>query len=266
MDGAIKIGQMRRKMRSRWEGGPLKKDWVSLWDSMQEYYLPDRKARFETLVSIVRAHNPEPGTILDLGCGTGTILLECLKAFPSVRVVGVDYDETLLSLARERLQNFGSRVTLIQRDMRLDNWTADLVPKLDAVLSATALHWFSAGELSALYSQVGLRLRPGGLFLNADHSASPDNGVQKHWKERMQSLRPPKGPGKEPWESFWEEYLGELGGEAKMKWEEIQTSRRGVEGGMPLDWHFRQLKTAGFREVDCFYRFCGDAIYGGIKG
>ena len=81
----------------------------------------------------------------------------------------------------------------------------------------------------------------------------------------MQSLRPRQEDGREPWPSFWEDYLGELGGEAKKRWDELQASRQGVEGGMPLDWHFDRLKEAGFRDVECFYRFYCDAIYGGVK-
>jgi len=244
----------------------LQKDWISGWDKMQEYYLPDRKARFETLLAIVRVRNPEPRAILDLGCGTGSILWECLKAFPAARVVGVDYDETLLSLAHERLKDYGPRVTLLQRDMRREDWAGGLAFDFDAALSATALHWLSAVEHTLLYSVVGSKLKAGGLFLNADHAASPDPEIQKYWKGQMQALRPLKQGGKEPWAGFWEDYLGMLGGEAKKRWDEIQASRRGVEGGMPLEWHFQQLRAAGFREVDCFYRFCGDAIYGGIKG
>ncbi len=239
--------------------------WISEWDRMQEYYIPDRRARFQTLLSIVRSRNPKPRAILDLGCGTGTIMFECLSAFPSARVVGVDYDPTLLSLARERLGGYSARMQLIQVDARQKGWIGGLAGDFDAVLSATALHWLSAGELSQLYQQVFSLLQSGGIFLNADHAASPDAGVQKYWKDQMQTLKSRPEEGKEPWASFWKEYLGELGGEAQKRWEKLQASRQGVEGGMPLDWHFDRLKEAGFREVECFYRFYADAIYGGIK-
>jgi hypothetical protein len=39
----------------------------------------------------------------------------------------------------------------------------------------------------------------------------------------------------------------------------------GSEQGLPLKWHFEQLKTAGFEAVDCFWRLDCDAIYGGIR-
>jgi SAM-dependent methyltransferase len=239
--------------------------WIDRWDRMQEFYLPDRKVRFETLISLVRAGNPEPRRLLDIGCGTGSIMQECLEAFPSARVVGVDYDPTLLFLANERLTDYRTRVELLQADVRLNDWTQRLSGGFDAVLSATALHWLSAQETSLLYTRVFAQLESGGVFLNADHAASPNAGVQKYWRSRMRAHRSGPEGGKEPWETFWEDYLMELGGDAAARWKSLQASRHGVEGGMPLDWHFDRLKEAGFVEVDCFYRYYGDAVYGGVK-
>ncbi|WP_366521110.1 class I SAM-dependent methyltransferase [Lapillicoccus sp.] len=41
--------------------------------------------------------------------------------------------------------------------------------QFDAVLSSTALHWLPAEALSGLYRDLAQLLRPGGVFLNADH-------------------------------------------------------------------------------------------------
>ncbi len=51
----------------------------------------------ETQDSIVR--------IIDLGCGTGSLMLEILKVFPKVELIGIDFDPTLLPLAQNRLAN-----------------------------------------------------------------------------------------------------------------------------------------------------------------
>ena len=41
---------------------------------------------------------------------------------------------------------------------------------------------------------------------------------------------------------------------------------KGVEPGMPLDWHFARLSEAGFFAADCFWRCDCDAIYGAMRG
>jgi 2-polyprenyl-3-methyl-5-hydroxy-6-metoxy-1,4-benzoquinol methylase len=52
------------------------------------------------------------GAILEVGCGTGNLLLQLAKAFPAARCVGVDIDDESLSIARSKIQDtgFDSRV------------------------------------------------------------------------------------------------------------------------------------------------------------
>ena len=239
--------------------------WVSRWDSMQEFYNPDRKKRFAALVSLIKAKCPEPKRILDLGCGTGSIMEECLNAFPAVHIIGVDLDFTLLALAQSRLKKFAPRFTTVEADFREENWSSGLPTDFDAVVSATALHWLSESQLALLYSHIHRLLKVTGIFLNADHVGSSDASLQKAWIEQKKRLRPPLPQTGEPWESFWNDYLNELGSTANAKRSEAIGAWNGVEDGLPLDWHFEKLKQAGFRKVDCYYRFYADAIYGAVK-
>lgn len=236
---------------------------ISRWDSMQEYYNPDRKERFKTLISLIKAKKNEPELILDLGCGTGSIMLECLLAFPSSQVKGIDFDFTLLALAKERLDKFGTRVTLVQSDFRNDDWV-NKSNTYDVILSATALHWLDSHELAELYTKIYASLKPKGIFLNADHVGSSDSEIQEALENNKRKIYS-KISLNDPWKSFWEEYFTELGNEIKAQRDKMQGNWHGVEEGLPLEWHFMKLKESGFAYVDCFYRFFNDAIYGGIK-
>jgi cyclopropane fatty-acyl-phospholipid synthase-like methyltransferase len=239
--------------------------WVSRWDWVQEYFNPDRKERFAALISLIKAKCGQPKLILDLGCGTGSMMLECLKAFPSTHVMGVDIDFTLLELAKGRLEHFSPRFTVVQTDFRKPDWQNLLPGKFDAVVSATALHWLAKEQLAALYSHVHQLLNENGLFLNADHVRSSDDSIQVNWKTQKAHLIFKNPELKDPWESFWDDYLNVLGNVVKLKRAEAIGNWNGIEDGLPLEWHFENLKKAGFKQVDCFYRFFGDAIYGGIK-
>lgn len=53
---------------------------------------------------------PERARILDIGCGTGEILLRLASACPGASLIGVDLHEPHLALARERGRTFGSRI------------------------------------------------------------------------------------------------------------------------------------------------------------
>lgn len=49
------------------------------------------------------AGTPIEGSVLDLGCGSGDVLLRFARAFPAAQFVGLDGSEPMLALAREAL-------------------------------------------------------------------------------------------------------------------------------------------------------------------
>ena len=69
-------------------------------------------------------------------------------------------------------------------DLRKKRWTDIVGGPFDAIVSATALHWLSPAQLGRLYKQFAGILKPGGIFLNADHAASCCEGIQKDWQNQ----------------------------------------------------------------------------------
>jgi len=240
--------------------------WLDRWDRMQERYLVARSERFRLIADVVAACVGDGCRIVDLGCGTGSLSAVLLGRLPDARVVGIDLDSTLLPLAERRLERFASRATLLRADLR-DPLRMEAVPgPFDAAVSATALHWVSADTLSRLYRDLAGLLRPGGVFLNADHVASESPVVQEHWLRERQAMRDAEGTqGAEDWHRFWDAYLAGLGPEAGRARANARGDWEGVEDGMPLAWHFDRLRAAGFTAVDCFWRCGPDAIYGAVK-
>ena len=129
-------------------------DWLTRWHHQQAGYLPQRAGRFELMLDYV---SKQRGTgelkILDLCSGPGSISEVALKRFPNASIVAVDYDPWLLEIGRQ-VPGL-DRIRWVEADLRNDDWLREVAPaSFDAVLSATALHWFKA---------------EGGIFLNADH-------------------------------------------------------------------------------------------------
>jgi SAM-dependent methyltransferase len=240
--------------------------WVDRWDNMQQRYLVKRTERFEVMTRLIRETQDSIVRIVDLGCGTGSLMLEMLETFPKAELTGIDFDPTLLPLAQNRLTKFGDRVNLLLEDLRQDEWLKYLPEPVDAVVSATALHWFKPNELADLYGKIAKILRVGGILLNADHVGSENKHIQQAWeKHREKMLNHQKNAGVEDWEVFWAEYMAALGLETREIHQRVLNNwEGGVEEGMPLNWHFDKLKAAGFTNIDCFWRCDCDAIYGGI--
>jgi len=240
-------------------------DWVERWDRMQERYLVRRAERVQLLVRLVRETVSPVKRVLDLGCGTATLMQAFLDAFPEAEACGVDFDPVLLPLAQQRLRSYGARSRLILTDLRSESWRAQLPERFDAVISATALHWLTEVQLASLYRQLAGLLRPGGLFINADHVASRQPQVQKFWEQSREAMRRVEAkPDGEDWEGFWEAYAQALGlsGGRRIAERVLGGWKGGVEEGMPLEWHFAELKASGFSHPECFWRCDGDAIYG----
>ena len=193
-------------------------------------------------------------------------MIRALEAFPEAHIFGIDIDPTLLPLAQRQTALYADRVRLFRADLRNQFWIQPLPQAVDAVVSATALHWLTRDQLQEIYGQIASILKPGGIFLNADHVGSDVPDIQRSWEQHREAMREAeRNPLAEDWDCFWKTYLSVLGSKAREMRERALGSWEGNDTGLPLAWHFDQLRTCGFSSVDCFWRCDCDAIYGGIR-
>ena len=94
----------------------------------------DPRPDTETLVEAVvkRFKENPPKSILDLGTGSGCILIALLCEFPEAKGVGIDLSEEALQTAKENAQKnyVGDRATFLQ-----GNWTESIYESFDLVVS-----------------------------------------------------------------------------------------------------------------------------------
>jgi tRNA threonylcarbamoyl adenosine modification protein (Sua5/YciO/YrdC/YwlC family) len=102
------------------------------------------------------------GRILDLGTGTGETARRVLALHPGASLVGIDENEGMLAVARNRLP--AERVEL--RVGRIE----DRLPagRFDLVTSALCVHHLDAEGKADLFARVRAALVPGGLFVMGD--------------------------------------------------------------------------------------------------
>ncbi|WP_067901894.1 class I SAM-dependent methyltransferase [Actinomadura chibensis] len=249
--------------------------WQDRWDAMQEWYMPDREERFRVMLETVEAvAGPEP-TVLDLACGTGTITDRLLRRLPGARSTGIDLDPALLAIAEGHFAG-DDRVAFVTADLTDPGWT-DALPhrSYDAVVTATALHWFDAGPLRTLYGQVAGVLRDGGVFLNADHmtdeSAPRLNAAATAFHEaRMDRER---AAGALDWAGWWDAVAGDpvLAGPARRRFEIFGDPRDHGYAAANRDrptstrWHADALREQGFSEARQVWCSPSDALMAALR-
>ncbi len=161
------------------------KDWaLPLYDPMVKLLGGDA-ARRKLLdqAALVPGHR-----VLDIGCGTGTLVALIKRTYPGVDVTGLDPDPRALARAAKKAAR--ARVSV-----QLDQGFSDELPYPDAsfdrVLSSFMFHHLEAGVREKTLREVRRVLKAGGSFHLADfvhpeghrHGLSPRIHSSDHLKD-----------------------------------------------------------------------------------
>lgn len=242
--------------------------WQDSWDRQQEWYMPDREERFRVMLDMVEAVVGPAPRVLDLACGTGSITDRLLKRFPEATSTGVDLDPALLAIARGHFAG-DARVSFVTADLKDPDWRAALPhDAYDAVLTATALHWLPSRDLTVLYGQLAPLVRPGGVFMNADHMpdpATPRIDAAEHAHRHAGMDRARASSGVPDWREWWALAAADPELAEPVK-ERFALYGEHADGDTPTEaWHARTLVEAGFAEARTVWRSPSDALVLGLK-
>ena len=230
--------------------------------------VPRRAEQIDLLTELL-PYPPDAGiSVLDLGAGFGAISEQILEHYRHATVTCVDGSEAMVVQATERLRKYGKRVKILKADLAERSWSAILNPLagagrgegavVDAAVSALAIHHLTHQRKQELDSEVFQLLAPGGIFLNNDVVATPPA-----LKEQFEALNL----------AAIQEQERALRGVARPR-DQIEMEMREqlrLAGGRhhshiaPLGDQLAWLTEAGFRSVDCYWRYLDLAIFGGVK-
>lgn len=80
---------------------------AKIYDATRWSFLFGRKALIQTLAAVA-----QPARILEVGCGTGKNLVTLAQTFPQASLTGLDISESMLKIARKRLDALPIQVDL----------------------------------------------------------------------------------------------------------------------------------------------------------
>ena len=235
-------------------------EWLRRWDQMQTNYLPEREKRFQVMLDVLDVLFPGSFVAVDLACGPGSLSQRLLTRFPRANCIAVDLDPVLLALGRSVLGEMQGRLHWSELDIREPGWHTRLgETQVDAVLSTTALHWLPPETLVSVYQELTALIRPGGVFLNGDHSGFAPHlptfsSVATTMRERREAQAFGQGKG-ENWRQWWDALQGEPGMQDLLAERERRFAwRTPDEQELVLALHEAALQQAGFHEVGVIWQ------------
>ena len=180
----------------------------------------------------------DPLHILDLGAGTGMLSAVVAEQFPEARFALFDFSPGMLEQARDLLG--GKAETLIG-----DMYEGIPSGPWDAVISALAIHHMTDEGKRSVYEAVFRQLRPGGVFVNAEHVLGETPALQEHYAEWHRAQAYEKGLTDAEWADTVE--------------------RMSHDHLTPLSTQLSWLAEIGFTDVDCMFKDHGFAVFMGRK-
>jgi tRNA (cmo5U34)-methyltransferase len=209
------------------------------YHALRRRLVPELDAFYGTAADLLALRLGPVRRVLDLGAGTGILSAYVAERHPGVELVLLDAVASMLAQAQQLLA--GREVAVAVADLR------DPLPEgpFDAVVSALAIHHLDDDAKQDLNARVREVLRPGGVFVNAEQIRAPTPWLEERQREGWLAACRREGASQLELAQTLERMIAD----------------RTVETETQLGW----LRSAGYVDVDCFYKRWHFAVIAGWR-
>lgn len=195
---------------------------------------------FYGIATALANSNKKMPAILDLGAGTGLLSSLLLRKYPEASITLIDLSEKMLDVAKLRLQSYPNVNYIV------DDYTYyKAQEQYDIIVSALSIHHLSDDQKYELYQNSYVNLKDSGVFINADQVLGAttylDGLYKSDWKNKVEA--------------------------SGLYVEEIASAyeRTKLDKMSNLEDQLKSLKSIGFSNVDCIYKYYNFAVLYGRK-
>ena len=198
--------------------------------------IPDYKFMLDILVDFIPYNKEDKFSVIDLGCGTGTLAKAIKDKFPEADITCLDVSERMLEIAKNKV---GENTKIIQKDFYNFNFSY----KYDLIVSSLALHHLeSKNDKLDFYQKIYSALNEKGIFINIDVMLGSDAELQQIYLEN--------------WKKFMKSNMSAQ--EVEEKW---LPNYHSEDRPSSLFEHFKLLEESKFKIIDCVYKNYNYGVY-----
>lgn len=216
--------------------------------------IPYAADQIAVMCRVVRETDIELRRFLDLGSGAGTLAAALLAEHPAAQAVLVDFSEPMLEAASASFPSPPHR--LIQADFNDPAWVRLLesLAPFQAIVSGYAIHHSTDEKKHEIYNAVFDLLAPGGVFVNVEH-VKPATAWVGHVNDELfvDSL------------TVHHERIGSGKSRESIATEYVYRPDKAANILAPVETQCQWLRSAGYQDVDCYFKIFELAVFGGRK-
>jgi tRNA (cmo5U34)-methyltransferase len=221
-----------------------------------DIYIVERRKMFGFVSSLVShfRYGKQDIKLLELGCGDGALTEELLKTNNGVSATLLDGGEGMIRKAAERLKGYRS-TTFIHAafDDLLGGKIKLELETYDFIVSSMAIHHLDMHEKASLFRLIASWLKPGGRFADVDVVLPPSEELAGWYF------------------AVWKDWLADMMSRYNVQDETPDDLIRRYQDPSSMNRpdtlakQLRALESAGFADVDCYFKNGIFVVFGGMK-
>ncbi|MED4402044.1 class I SAM-dependent methyltransferase [Metabacillus fastidiosus] len=211
--------------------------------------IPFGAEQAQMMLQVVNHFIEKPDIVMDLGCGNGFLAEILLRTYPTVKAICIDHSKPMIEQAKIHMEAYSGRCELHVGDFRQSIRDFADPNSVDCIVSGYAIHHLPREMKKLLYTDIYNLLKPGGIFINIEHTASASDKIEKLYDEL---------------------FIDHLTAYNEGNREEIATryyNRPDKADNIleRVDIQVNWLREIGFNHADCYFKWMELAVFGGVK-
>jgi len=219
---------------------------AEVFDDMLDRSIPYYRTVIEGMAQLLTCRLAPGSTLYDLGCSTGTTLLELSRRLPArdFHFCGVDNAPAMLAKARSKSAMYGKTAVL---EFRQDDITCCALPAAGGIICNYTLQFLRPLTRQPFVQRLFQALPPGGVLILSEKTISHASRLNRDFIDIYHRFKKQQG-------------YSEL---------EIAAKREALENVLipfSLQENLTLLKEAGFDEVEVFFKWFNFTALIALKG